>query len=73
MFLQHLADQLSGAWGKRYGYVIMMIKVYLTFTVVQSTNLCFRGSCVHWQSGSSTDVGADLSHVSLAKVFIVMA
>ena len=33
MFLQHLADQLSGAWGKSYGHVPMWIKVHLAIAV----------------------------------------
>ena len=34
MFLQHLADRLSGAWGKSYDHVPMWIKVHLAFAVV---------------------------------------
>ena len=34
MFLQHLDDRLSGAWGKNYSHVLMWIKVHLAFAVV---------------------------------------
>ena len=72
MFLQRLADRLSSAWGKSYGHVLMWIKVHLAFAVVGATNLCFRGSCVRWRSGSGIDDGAGLPYVSLAQVFILI-
>ena len=34
MFLQHLADWLSGVWGKNYSHALMWIKVHLAFAVV---------------------------------------
>ena len=71
MFLQRLADRLSSAWGKSYGHVLMWIKVRLAFAVVRETNLCFRGSCVRWRSGTGIDDGVGLPFVSLALVFIL--
>ena len=38
----------------------------LAFAAVRATNLYFRGSRVHWQSGSGIDDGAGLPYVSLA-------
>ena len=69
MFLQHLDDRLSGAWGKNYSDALLWIKVHLAFAVVWVTNLCFHGSRVHWQSGTSIDNGTGIPHVSLAEVF----
>jgi len=43
----------------------MWICVHLAFAVIRATNLCLRGSCVHWQSGTSIDDGAGLPNVSL--------
>jgi len=43
----------------------MWICVYLAFDVIQATNLCLRGSCVRWQSGTSIDDGAGPPNVSL--------
>ena len=63
MFLQQLADRLSSGWDK--GHVLMWIKVCLAFAVIRATNLCFIGSCVCWQSGTSFDDGAGLPNVSL--------
>ena len=65
MFLQRLADRLSSDWGKSYGHMLMWIKVCLAFAVVQATNLCFRGSRVHWRSVTGIDDGAGLPYVSL--------
>ena len=66
LLLQRLADHLSSAWGKSYGYMLMWIKVHLAFSVVRATNLCFCGSRVLWQSGTGIDDGAGLPYVSLA-------
>ena len=30
----------------------------MAFAVIRATNLCFRGSRVHWRSGTSIDDGA---------------
>ena len=61
MFLQCLSDWLSGAWGKSYGHVLM----WINFAAIQATSLCFHGSCVCWQGGSSINDGAGLPYVSL--------
>ena len=66
MFLQHLADRRSSAWGKSYGHVLMWIKVHLAFAVVRATNLCFRVSRVRWRSGTGIDDESGLPYVSLA-------
>ena len=44
----------------------MWIKVHFAFAMVRATNLCFRGSLVHWRSGTGIDDGAGLPYVSLA-------
>jgi len=65
MFLQHLAERLSCGWGKSNGHVLMWIHVCSAFAVIRATNLCLRGSCVHWRSGTSIDDAAGLSNVTL--------
>ena len=50
----YVNDRLS----KNYGNMLMWIKVCLAFAVVQVTSVCFHGSRVRWQSGTSTDDGA---------------
>jgi len=65
MFLQCLAEKLSSGWGKSYGHVPMWIHVCLAFAVIRATNLCLRGSRVHWRSGTSIDDGAGLPNVTL--------
>ena len=60
IFLQDLADWLSGAWSGSYSHVLMWIKDILGFAVVQAVNFCFHGSSVHWQSGTSIDDEAGL-------------
>jgi len=56
---------LSSGWGKSYGHVLMWIHVRLAFAVIRATNLCLRGSHVHWQCGTSIDDGAGLPNVTL--------
>jgi len=65
MFLQCLAERLSCGWGKSYGHVLMWICVRLAFAVIRATNLCLRGSRVHWRSSTRIDDGAGLPNVTL--------
>ena len=63
LFLGHIADQLSIAWGRGYGNVLGWLKAHLGFAVIRATNICSRGSRVTWRSGTGIDDGAGLPDV----------
>jgi len=60
-----LADKLTTSWGKNYGWVLLWIKMQLTFAVIWATNLSLHELHVCWQSGTIVDDGAGLYTVIL--------
>ena len=63
LFLRCLAEKLSAGWEKSYGKILGWIKARLSFAVIRATDLCLRGSRVHWRSGTGIDDGAGLPTV----------
>ena len=55
LFLHCLAERLSSRWDKRFGKVFGWNKAQLSFAMIRATDLCLRGSCVSWRSGTGID------------------
>ena len=60
LFLRRLAEKLSAGWEKSYGEVLGWIKARLSFAIIRATDLCLRGSCVRWRSGTGINDGTGL-------------
>ena len=69
MLVQHLADGLSGGcmgwWLWSCACMDAWVKVHLAFAIIRATNLCFRGSRVRWQNGTSIDDRMELASLML--------
>ena len=60
LFIHCLVEKLSTGWERSYGKALGWIKAQLSFAVVRATDLCLRGSHVHWRSGTGIDDGPEL-------------
>ena len=58
--MHRLAGKFSAGWERSCGEVLGWIKPRLSFAIIRATDLCLRGSHVHWKSGTGIDDGTGL-------------